>query len=77
METAIFSIICIALIVFGGMTMSQGFMTSVDTSTMGLEKMRQRNETIMRTELTPLSAEQPSADTVEVTLENSGQTKLA
>ncbi len=77
METAIFSIICIALIVFGGMTMSQGFMTSVDTSTTGLEEIGQRDETIMRTELTPLSAEQPSANTVEVTLENSGQTKLA
>lgn len=77
METAIFSIICIALVVFGGMTMSQGFMTSVDASTMGLEEIGQRDETIMRTELTPLSAEQPSANTVEVTLENSGQTKLA
>jgi len=77
METAIFSIICIALVVFGGMTMSQGFMTSVDTSTTGLEEIGQRDETIMRTELTPLSTEQPSANTVEVTLENSGQTKLA
>lgn len=77
METAIFSIICIALVVFGGMTMSQGFMTSVDASTTGLEEIGQRDETIMRTELTPLGAEQPSANTVEVTLENSGQTKLA
>jgi len=77
METAIFSIICIALVVFGGMTMSQGFMTSVDTSTTGLEEIGQRDETIMRTELTPLSTGQPSANTVEVTLENSGQTKLA
>ena len=77
METAIVSIICIALVVFGGMTMSQGFMTSVDASTNGLDEVGQRGETIMRTELTPLSAEQPATDTVEVTLENTGQTKLA
>ncbi len=77
METAIVSIICIALVVFGGMTMSQGFMTSVDASTTGLEEIGQRDETIMRTELTPISASQPSANTLEIILENSGQTRLA
>lgn len=77
METVIVSIICIALIVFGGMTMSQGFMTSVDASTTGLEQIGQRDETILRTELHPVSASQPSNDTLEVILENGGQTKLA
>ena len=78
METAIVSIICIALVVFGGMTMSQGFITSVDAGATGLEEIGQRDETIMRTELTPVSAEQPSANnTLEVIIENSGQTKLA
>lgn len=77
METAIVSVICIALVLFGGMTMSQGFMTSVDTSTTGLEEIGQRDETIMRTELTPVSASQPSANTLEIILENSGQTRLA
>lgn len=77
METAIASLICIALIVFGGMTMSQGFLTSVDASTTGLEEIGQRNETIMRTELTPVSASQPASNTLEVTLGNAGQTKLA
>jgi hypothetical protein len=77
METAIVSLICIALIVFGGMTMSQGFMTSVDAGTAGLEAAGQRNETIMRTELSPVSANMSAANTLDVTLENSGQTKLA
>jgi hypothetical protein len=77
METAIVSLLCIALVVFGGMTMSQGFMTSVDASTTGLEEIGQRDETIMRTELSSVSASQPAANTLEVTLENSGQTKLA
>ena len=77
METAIVSIICIALVVFGGMTMSQGFMTSVDASTSGLEEIGQKSEAILRTDLTPVSANQPSADTLEVVLENTGQIKLA
>jgi hypothetical protein len=77
METAIVSLICIALVVFGGMTMSHGFMTSVDASTIGLETAGQRNETIMRTELSPVSTNMPAANTLEVTLKNSGQTKLA
>jgi hypothetical protein len=77
METALISIICIALIVFGGMTMSQGFMTSVDASTMGLEEMGQRDETIMRTELSTVNTSMPATDTLEITLNNSGHTKLA
>ena len=77
METVIVSIICIALIVFGGMTMSQGFMTSVDASTTGLGEAGQRDETIMRTELTAVSASLPAANTLEMILENSGQVKLA
>jgi hypothetical protein len=77
METAIISIICIALVVFGGMTMSRGFMTSVDTSTMGLEEVGQRSETILRTELSPVSATMPAADALEVVVENTGQVRLA
>jgi hypothetical protein len=77
METTIVSLICIALVVFGGMTMSQGFITSVDTSTARLEEIGQRNEAIMRTELSSVSTSMPAANTLEVTLANTGQTKLA
>ena len=77
METAIVSIICIALIAFGGMTMSRGFMTSVDSSTTGLETAGERNETIMRTELTPFSTSMSAGNTLDIILENSGQTRLA
>ena len=77
METVIVSIICIALIVFGGMTMSQGFITSVDAGTTGLEEVSQRDETMIRTELTPTDTEMPSANTLELTLQNTGQTRLA
>lgn len=74
------SIICIALVVFGGMTMSQGFMTSVDTSTAGLSEMGERTETILRTELTPVSTNlslEAGADPLEIVLENTGQAKMA
>jgi hypothetical protein len=57
--------------------MSQGFMTTVDTSTTGLEDVRERGETLIRTELTPVSSSLTAANTLEVLLENTGQAKLA
>ncbi len=78
METAIVSLICIALIVFGGMTMSRGFITSVDSTAMALDNMGQRNEKILRTELSPIDAHMHSSGTLlDVNLTNNGQTKLA
>ena len=80
METAIVSIICIALVIFGGMTMSHGFLTSVDASASGLEQLGNRNETIMRTELTPVSTNLTlvsGPSPLEIILENTGQTKMA
>jgi len=77
METVIVSLICIALVVFGGMTMSQGFLSSVDSTTTGLEEISNRGEGIMRTELSTTNAAMQSANTLLVSLQNDGQTKLA
>jgi len=77
METIIVSIICIALVVFGGMAMSQGFMTSVDASATGLGEIGQRDEAMIRTDLSAVSASLPSNNTLELILENTGQVKLA
>jgi hypothetical protein len=80
METAIISIICIALVVFGGMTMSNGFMTTLDAGTAGLEEIGNRDNAIMRTELTPVSTNitlVDGSDPLEVVLNNNGQTKIA
>ena len=77
METAIVSLICIALVVFGGMTMSRGFLTSVDSSAVGLEEVTNRGEDIMRTELSTVNTGMLTASRLQVRLENSGQTKLA
>ena len=77
METAIVSVLCIALIVMGGMTMSQGFMTSIDKTAGGLGEISNRNESIMRTDIETVEAFQPSSTILDVTLRNNGQTKLA
>jgi archaellum component FlaF (FlaF/FlaG flagellin family) len=77
METAFVSIICVALMVIGGMTMSQGFLSSVDTTTSNIQVLSQRDEEIMRTNIEILSATQTAADTLLVTIKNNGQTKLA
>ena len=80
METVLISIICIALIVFGGMAMSQGFMTSVDASATGLTEIGLQAETLTRTELTPVSTNMTilaGDDAVDVIMKNTGQTKMA
>ena len=78
METAVISLICIALILVGGMTMSQGFMTSVDTTSAVLEELGERDEAILRTEVSPQTANiSGGGTTLVVALENSGQIKLA
>jgi hypothetical protein len=76
MENAIVSLICIALMLFGGMTMSQDFLSTMDKTSASLGEIGIRAEDIMRTELLPITASQPSADMLEVTLRNSGQTKI-
>lgn len=77
METAFVSIICVALMVIGGMTMSQGFLSSVDSTTNNIQALSQRDEEIMRTNISILEATQNNEDTLLVTVKNNGQTKLA
>jgi len=78
MATAVVSIICIVLIVLGGMTMSQGISTSADTTALSVEEISVREGEIMRTEVDTLRAAYLSwADLLQVTVDNSGQTKLA
>lgn len=76
METAFVSLICVALMVIGGMTMSQGFLSSMDSTSSNIETISQRDEEIMRTNILVLEATQPSADVLEVVLRDNGQTKL-
>jgi hypothetical protein len=78
MATAIVSIICIMLVVLGGMTMSQGVLTSADTTAFSIDELSTREGAMMRTGIQVLRAEPLSwADWLRVTVDNSGQTKLA
>jgi len=60
--------------------MANGFITSLDAGTAGLEEIGERDNTIMRTELKPISTSvsiEEGADPLEIVLENTGQTKMA
>jgi hypothetical protein len=77
METVFVSLICIALMVIGGMTMSQGFLHSVDNTSNNIQTISQRDQDILRTNISILSATQNASNTLEVSLRNDGHTKLA
>jgi hypothetical protein len=78
MAVAVVTIICIAMIVVGGMTLSQGIMTSSDAAAISTEAICVREGEMMRTGLDTLRAAGLSwGDYLRVTVQNSGQTKLA
>ncbi|MFC1942568.1 hypothetical protein ACFLWU_05055 [Chloroflexota bacterium] len=77
METIVIVLVSIALIVFGVMTMAQGFMTSTDSAAMSLEDITVTKGEIMRTDISLIDARKVGVGLVEVTLENTGQMKLA
>jgi hypothetical protein len=61
----------------GGMALSQGILTSADTTALSFENMITREGDLMRTSVTALRAEYLSwSDLVRVTVDNSGQYKL-
>ena len=76
METAFVSMICVALMVIGGMTMARGFLSSVDDTSVNMQVVSQRNEEIMRTNIAVREIVQPSANTLQIYVNNAGQTKL-
>jgi archaellum component FlaF (FlaF/FlaG flagellin family) len=78
MATILVSIICIAMIVVGGIALSNGILTSADTTAISVDEISLREGEIFRTSLditrgTYLSWE----DLLRVTVTNDGQTKLA
>jgi hypothetical protein len=78
MATIIVSIVCIALIVVGGMTLSQGILTSNDAAALSVDEFSVREGDIARTSLDIVSADELEwADLLRVTIANNGQTRLA
>ena len=77
MAAIVVCIICIALIMLGGMALSQGILTSADTAALSFDQMIVREGDLMRTSVTALRAEYLSwSDLLRVTVDNSGQYKL-
>jgi hypothetical protein len=78
MAAVVVAIVCIAMIVVGGMTLSQGILTSADAAAISAEAISVREGEMMRTDLDIVRAAQLSwADYLRVTVKNKGQTKLA
>jgi hypothetical protein len=78
MAAAFVTIICIAMIVVGGMTLSQGILTSADSAALSVETISVREGDIMRTDIDLVRAAQLSwGDDLRITVKNIGQTKLA
>jgi len=77
METIVVVLVCIALIVFGVMTMAQGFLTSTDSAALSMEDITITKGEIMRTEISLIDARRIGEGLLEVALGNTGQMKLA
>lgn len=78
MAIAVVTIICIAMIVVGGMTLSQGMLTSADATAINFDKISVLEGEIARTDLTIYRAAKLSwSDYLRATVKNDGQTKLA
>ena len=78
MATILVSIMCIVMIVVGGMTLSQGILTSTDAAALSVEEISVREGEVSRTGLEAIRAAELSwADLLRLTVENTGQTKLA
>jgi hypothetical protein len=77
MAVIVVSIICIVMVIVGGMTLSQGILTSADTAAASAHEISLREGEMARTDLEVIRANYLSwADLLRVTVKNSGQTKL-
>lgn len=77
METAIVSIICVVLIIVGGMTMSSSFLSSVDNTTTSLNSITMRDHEIIRTNISISNVNSDVPNRMEVIVDNAGQVKFA
>ncbi|OGO32400.1 MAG: hypothetical protein A2Z29_02315 [Chloroflexi bacterium RBG_16_56_11] len=78
MATILVSIICMAMIVVGGMTLSQGIITSADVTSLSIEQISLREGEMTRTHLEAVRATHLAwSDLLRVTVRNTGQTRLA
>ncbi len=77
MATLVVSIICIVLIVTGGVMLTQGILSSADTTAVNVVDICKREGEFTRTDITALRAEYLAwPDLLRITVENTGQVKL-
>ncbi len=77
METVIVAIVCIALVLFGALTMLQTSLSSVDLVNDAWRERDQTMQQIARTGISSLRSNVTEAGAiVEITLKNEGQTRL-
>ena len=76
MENVFIAILCIALLIFAAMTVVQSTLNSQDTVATAWKEMESTSGEIARTNISSLGAETSDGITINLTLENAGETKL-
>jgi hypothetical protein len=76
MTTAVVCIMCVGIVLMGCMILTQGVLSSADTTALSTQQLSIRQGDIMRTHLTGAGASLPASNTIEALLENSGQSRL-
>ena len=77
METTISALIILTVVMFGVLTLTYAYLSSQDAILESWRDREERRGERARTQISPVGAEAIDADTVEVTLRNDGDTKLA
>lgn len=77
METIVIVILCIALAVFGVMTLGQGFMTATDIAALSVEDITVSKGELARTGIAIIDGRSTGSNTIELVMENAGQVKMA
>ncbi len=77
METAIAALIILTVVLYGALTLAYSYLSSQDAILQSWREMEERSGERARTQISAIGAETIEEDTVEVTLRNEGDTKLA
>ena len=77
METALISLICVAIIIMGTVTTVMSSFQAASTVTESLKEMEMQAEDVRRTEIDVLDNNDVGDGDIYITVENEGQTNLA
>ena len=77
MTTTVVCIVCVAMVVVGCMTLSQGILTSADAAALSAQQLSVREGEMMRTRLTGIGSALSAGNALQAIIKNSGQTRLS